>query len=149
MFASTFVAYGPGHATAEAAQAGFWANYGLMIVSGVLAIVGIAAAYLLYVQETWIPGLVKASAMPACRTLWNKYYVDELYEAGVVKPARNAGRVCVGLDDYLIDGLVWLATAVPRGIGYALRTFQSGVLQGYGLSMVTGIAVIVLVVFWI
>ena len=86
--------------------------------------------------------------MPAHRTLWNKYYVDELYEAGVVKPARNVGRVCVGLDDYLIDGLVWLATAIPRGIGYVLRTFQSGVLQSYGLSMVTGIAVIVLVVFW-
>ena len=57
--------------------------------------------------------------------------------------------MCVGLDDYLIDGLVWLATAVPRGIGYLLRTLQAGVLQGYGLSMVTGIAVIVLVVLWI
>ena len=103
---------------------------------------------MLYISQTWIPGLLKASAPRGYRTLWNKYYVDELYDASVVEPAKQTGRACVGLDDYLIDGLIWLVTAIPRGIAYALRPLQSGMLQGYGLTMVAGIAIIVALVFW-
>jgi NADH-quinone oxidoreductase subunit L len=154
VFASTFVAHNPmrahvaEHVAAGAAHVSFWAHYGLMILSGTLAIVGILTAYLVYVKETWIAGLVKALWPRSYDTLWNKYYVDELYEASVVEPARQTAHVCVGLDDYLIDGLIWLVTAIPRGFGYLLRTFQSGMLQGYGLSMAAGIALIVLLVFW-
>ncbi|MGB2984876.1 MAG: NADH-quinone oxidoreductase subunit L, partial [Phycisphaerae bacterium] len=151
VFEHTFVANNPAHAVEHAAaagHAGFWAQYGLMIISGALSIVGILAAYAVYVRQTWIPGLVKASAPRSYQTLWNKYYVDELYDASVIEPARQTGKVCVGLDDYLIDGLIWFVTAIPRGLGYLLRVFQSGLLQGYGLSMVAGVAVIVLLVFW-
>ncbi len=145
VFTDTFAKNNPVHAVEHA---GFWAHYGLMIISGALAIVGILTAYVLYVQQTWIPGLIKASVPRSHRTLWNKYYVDEIYKAGLIEPARRTGRVCVGLDDYLIDGLVWLATASPRGFGLMLRPLQSGLLQGYALSMVAGIAIIVVLVFW-
>jgi NADH-quinone oxidoreductase subunit L len=152
VFEHTFVANNPAHwaahGAAEAGHAGFWSHYWLLFVSGGLAIVGIFAAYLVYVKETWIAGLLKATAPRSHRTLWNKYYVDEFYDASVVEPARQTGKVCVGLDDYLIDGLIWLVTAVVRGVGYLLRALQSGVLQGYGLSMVAGVALIVLLVFW-
>ena len=152
VFENTFAAASPAHAVAHgvaaAAHAGFWTEYGLMIISGGLAIVGILTAYILYVQQDWLPGLIRASAPRSYRTLWNKYYVDEAYDAGVVEPARQTAHVCVGLDDYLIDGLLWLVTAIVRGIGHLLRPFQSGMLQGYALSMVAGIAIIVLLVFW-
>ena len=145
VFTDTFAKNNPVHVVEHA---GFWAHYGLMIISGALAIVGILTAYVLYVQQTWLPGLIKASVPRSHRTLWNKYYVDEIYDAGLIEPARRTGRVCVGLDDYLIDGLVWVATAIPRGIGLLLRPLQSGLLQGYALSMVAGIAIIVVLVFW-
>ena len=145
VFADTFARYNPIHIVEHA---GFWAHYGLMIVSGALAIVGILAAYLLYVREPWIPGLLKASAPRGYRTLWNKYYVDELYDGAIVKPAQRGGRFCVGLDDYGVDGLIWVVTAIPRAVAYLLRTAQSGLLQGYALSMVAGIAIIVLLVLW-
>ncbi|UCC29025.1 MAG: NADH-quinone oxidoreductase subunit L [Phycisphaerales bacterium] len=152
VFEHTFVAASPAraaaHGVAATAHAGFWAEYGLMIISGGLAIVGILTAYILYVQQNWLPGLIRASAPRSYRALWNKYYVDEVYDAGVVEPARQTAHVCVGLDDYLIDGLLWLVTAIVRGIGHLLRPFQSGMLQGYALSMVAGIAIIVLLVFW-
>jgi NADH:ubiquinone oxidoreductase subunit 5 (subunit L)/multisubunit Na+/H+ antiporter MnhA subunit len=80
--------------------------------------------------------------------LWNKYRVDELYDLGLVEPAWQSGRVCVGLDDYLIDGLVWFVTAVPRGLALLLRGLQSGAMQSYALSMVAGMVIIVLWVFW-
>ncbi|MBI4718770.1 MAG: NADH-quinone oxidoreductase subunit L [Planctomycetes bacterium] len=150
VFAGTFVARNPAHAHgAHAAVAsGFWAHYGLMVVSGGLAIVGILAAYLIFVAEPWLAGLARATWPRAHRTLWNKYYVDELYAGGIVGPARTTGRVCVGLDDYLIDGLLWLITAVPQGLAFALRGFQGGAMQSYAVTMVAGAAVIVLAVFW-
>jgi NADH-quinone oxidoreductase subunit L len=151
VFQHTFVANNPAHhvaahGAATAEHLSFWAQYGLMIISGTIAIIGILAAYVLYVQEDWIPGLIKASAPRGYKTLWNKYYVDELYDVGVVEPSRQTGRVCVGLDDYLIDGILWLITAIPRGLGYLVQTLQSGMLQGYALTMVAGIAIIVLLV---
>ena len=147
VFAETFAAAHGGEVALEAAHAavgGFGAKYGLMFFSGAISIVGILAAYILYVRMPWVPSLVRASASGAYRTLWNKYYVDELYSAGVVEPARQTGRVCVGLDDYLIDGLLWLITVIPRAIGYLLRTLQSGLLQGYALTMIAGAALILL-----
>ena len=147
VFEHTFAAHQQ-VAHAVTAEPSFWAEYGLMVVSGAIAILAIALAYVLYVPQRWIPALVKATAVRTHRTLWNKYYVDELYDAGLISPARRLGRVCVGLDDYLIDGLVWLATAIPRGLGYSARVLQSGFLQGYGVSMVAGIAIIMLFVFW-
>ncbi|RME40065.1 MAG: NADH-quinone oxidoreductase subunit L, partial [Planctomycetota bacterium] len=90
---------------------------------------------------------LKATAPRLYRALWNKWYVDEAYQAGIVEPARSAGRACVGIDDYVVDGLVWLVTAVPRALGYTVRTLQSGFMQGYALTMVTGIAILVLFTF--
>ena len=48
----------------------------------------------------------------------------------------------MGLDDYFVDGVLWVMTAIPRGLGYLLRGFQTGMLQTYGLCMVLGAAVI-------
>ncbi len=140
VFASTF---GSGGAAHEAHGVG---GYGLMVVSGAISIVALAVAYVIYVQQLWFAGLVRATAVRTYRTLWNKYYVDEVYERGLVEPARGTGRLCVGADDYVVDGLVWTIAAVPRGLGYLLRVFQSGLLQGYALTMVAGAAIIVLFV---
>ncbi len=146
VFAHTFVAAAGHEAAGE--HPGFWADYGLMIFSGALAIVGIVAAYVIYVRQPWVAPLVRVSLPRGHKTLWNKYYVDEVYSAGIVEPARTAGKICVGLDDYLIDGLIWFVTAVPRGLAYMLRGLQNGLMQGYGLSMVVGLTIIVLFVFW-
>jgi NADH-quinone oxidoreductase subunit L len=138
-----------GHA-AEGAHAGteggFLAQYGLMVLSGGISILAIGLAYVFYVRMPWVPALVRATATGAHRTLWKKYYVDEAYNAAFVQPSWFAGKVAVGLDDYLIDGLLWVITAVPKAFGYLMRTAQSGLLQGYGLTMVAGAAVIVLLV---
>ncbi len=133
------------HPHAEAVP-GFWAAYGLMILSGALAIVAMALAYLLYARWTWLPGLL-AEIVPAVRrVLYNKYFVDEGYDAAVVRPLRQGGRLCFGLDEYVVDGLVFLVTAVPRVLGYMMRGLQSGSMQGYGLTMAVGLAVIVVLV---
>jgi len=141
VFAATFTA---AHSTKAAAHATSWNEYGLMVVSGGLTIAAIVAAYVVYVRQPWISGLIKASAMGVYRLLWGKYHVDELYDLSIVRPTRQVGRICVGIDDYLVDSLLWVVTAFPRGIAYLLRVMQSGLLQGYALSMVAGVVVLLL-----
>jgi NADH-quinone oxidoreductase subunit L len=141
VFASTF-AYA--RSTTAGAHTSFWSEYGLMVLSGGLSIAAIVAAYVAYVRQPWIPGLVKASAMGVYRLLWGKYHVDELYDLSVVRPVGQTGRICVGVDDYFVDGLIWVITAIPRGIAYLLRGMQSGLLQSYALSMVAGVVLLLL-----
>jgi len=135
------------HHAAEAA--GFWASYGLLFLSGGLAIVAIIAAYVLYVLAPWVPPILADLWPAAYRTLYNKYYVDEGYDAAVVRPLRGGGRLCFGIDEYVVDGIIWLVTAVPRGLGYLGRVFQGGALQGYALTMVGGLAVVLLLVLFL
>ena len=137
---------------AEAAGHGEHAEGGghlLMYLSALLAIGGILAAYVLYVRRPWIPGLVRIAFPEQHRVVFNKYYVDEGYDKAIVQPLRQGGRFCFGLDEYLIDGIIWVVTAVPRTLAFGLRTFQHGALQGYGLSMAGGLAIIVLLVLWL
>ena len=68
--------------------------------------------------------------------------MDELYQAWIVEPLRRIGRFCFALDEYFIDGIVWLVTAVPRLLALILSTLQRGALQGYGASMAAGLALI-------
>jgi len=140
VFSTTFAAHG--HGAHGAGELGFWAKYWLMFVSGGAAILAILVAYILYLKQPWIPDTMKSSLRAGHKTLLNKYYVDEVYDATVVKPLRSGGKVCVGLDDYLVDGLIWIVTAIPRAIAYILQTLQQGALQSYALTMAVGLVII-------
>ncbi len=146
VFAETFAA-ASGLAAETSGHVSFWSHYGLMILSGALAILGMMVAYAFYARAPWIPDLIRGTFPETHRVLQNKYYFDELYQDGVVEPARRTGKVCVGLDDYLIDGLLWCVAAVPKGAALLLRTFQSGLVQGYALSMTIGLVIILMAVF--
>ena len=50
-------------------------------------------------------------------------------------------------DRLVVDGLVNLAGVLPRAVGSVIRPWQSGRLHGYALGMVTGIGVLLLVVW--
>lgn len=141
VFEHTFSAAGTvGHISA--AHVGFWAAHGLEIASIALTLSALLAAYVCFVRQPWIPALARTTFTRLYAALWNKWYVDEAYAAAIAEPTRATGRLCVALDDYVVDGLIWVVTAIPRGFGYLCRVVQSGMLQGYALSIVAGIAVI-------
>lgn len=129
-----------------AESSGVWAalvqNW-MMYLSALIAILGILVAYVFYVRRPWIPQLFRSTFPEAYRVLWNKYFVDEAYDAAVVKPLRRTGVACYRIDEFFIDGIIWVITAIPRLIGFACRALQRGALQGYGLSMAAGLAIIV------
>ena len=116
------------------------------VASGIIAVGGILVAAVMYIWSPGIPEKIKSSAWPVFKLLNNKYYVDELYDAIIVSPLKNLGKALYAFDQYVIDGLVWLVTAIPRFIGFMMRSYQQGSLQGYGVMMVTVLGILLLVV---
>jgi NADH-quinone oxidoreductase subunit L len=101
--------------------------------------------------------------------IYNKYYVDEIYNTFVVNPVKRFAQYCFSFDLSIIDGIVngagwitrlaaWLshkfdiyivdgavnslATLVDFNSGF-WRRIQTGFLQNYALVFVIGLAVIV------
>ena len=84
------------------------------------------------------------------RLLQNKWYVDELYDAVVVKPLLALGQVLGTVVEK--SGIDKLVNGVGKGIQYSsrqLRLLQSGNVGGYVLMMVIGIILIIRLVFYL
>jgi NADH-quinone oxidoreductase subunit L len=83
-------------------------------------------------------------------TLLNKYYVDELYAAAIVRPliwiSTNVfwKTVDVGVIDGAVNGVAEGLTAVGDGV----RHTQSGNTRSYAVWVVIGAIVIIAVVFF-
>ena len=80
------------------------------------------------------------------RVLTNKYYVDELYDAMIVRPLRVVGGIFYQVDRLVIDSLVMALGFLPRALGLAIQPSQRGALQGYGIGMAIGLVSIVVLV---
>jgi NADH-quinone oxidoreductase subunit L len=120
-------------------------------ISGVVGVIGIALAWLLHYQGRTKAGECKMDAIarrfgPIPRWAENKWYVDELYHAIFVKPLRIFSHVFHWVDKLLVDGIVNVFGFLPRVFAWIIRPSQSGVLQGYAVSMAGGLAIILLVV---
>ncbi len=104
--------------------------------------VGIFAAWYLYLKRPMIAMGLALMAGPVHRLLYRKYYIDELYDIIFVRPLRKLGEFCYALDRYVINGILWIVAAVPRLIGFFLKGWQTGAMQGYAMGMVVGLVVI-------
>ena len=119
-----------------------------LLVGGAVAIAGILVAYLFHLQDRSRAERLAADMPGVTRTLEAKYWVDEIYQAGIVEPLRSLGRAFFIIDRFVVDGLVWTISFVPMLSGFALKlTTQRGYLQGYAAVMLLGIAVILMVIF--
>ncbi len=113
----------------------------LMATSFAIAVIGILVARRIYIQRPGSADKIAGSMKGAYKLLWNKWYVDNIYEMFVVVPTQVISRtflhrfVDVGMIDGTINGSGRLTAAVARG----LRLLQSGVAQNYAMVFVAGI----------
>ncbi len=133
-----------GHAGAHAAEhAG---GHTLMYASSGIAVFGVLSSAYLYLKRPTIPWAIAAASGSLYRLIYNKYYVDEIYDAIFVQPLRRIGRFCFGTDRNFINAILYILGNVPRAIGFVLRSGQQGAMQGYALGMVVGIVVLLWIV---
>jgi NADH-quinone oxidoreductase subunit L len=120
----------------------------IMIVSGFIALLGIGLAYMFHLRDRQRAERLAAGMAPLTRALEAKYWVDEIYQNGIVEPLRAAGRGFFWIDRVIVDGIVSAFGWAPQILGSSLRlTMQRGYLQGYAAAMLFGIAVILLIIF--
>jgi NADH-quinone oxidoreductase subunit L len=98
---------------------------------------GIYGAYLKYAKAGVPSG--EESASPSYRLFLNKYYIDELYDALVVRPFTACSRFCAQIiDPWLIDGAVNGVAAIARGLSWISRGLQTGNVQHYVAGFLLG-----------
>ncbi len=119
-----------------------------MGISAVISILGIYCAFLMHLRERPAADRLAARFPAITRLLEAKYCVDEIYQNAIVEPLRMLGQAFFTIDQYVVDGIVWMISFVPQLSGFALKlTTQRGYLQGYAATMLLGIAVILLIIF--
>jgi NADH-quinone oxidoreductase subunit L len=78
------------------------------------------------------------------KLVFNKYYVDELYEILFINSLKNLGTgLWKGFDEFVIDGAINGTAYLIGWISGRLRKIETGVVQNYAFSMIIGGVVLV------
>ena len=113
-----------------------------LIIGAVIGLAGITIAYRIWVVQAGSSARLQARFAGLHRFLLNKWYFDELIDAGVVRPAqwlgRFAGTVLEG--GVMAGGVTGGTTGVVRGLSAGVRRLQTGFLRYYAAAMLVGIS---------
>jgi len=160
------------HGTAAEATGGLshttveWLLIGLAVA---IAGTGILVAYRMYMARPGTAARVAGGLGPIYRMVRNLYWVDELYDAVLLRPfyavsrafhwfdariidgaVNGARHVTLGLsflsnfqDQWIVDGAVNMLGWVTRGGHRILSRLQTGMVQTYAAVMVFGVFVLI------
>jgi NADH-quinone oxidoreductase subunit L len=119
-------------------------------VAVLIATTGLGIAFWLYLRQPGKLEQLARSMRGLCNTLLNKYYVDEIYDALIVKPLLWISRNVLWqtVDVRAIDGTVNGVAEGALGVGDGVRHTQSGNTRSYAVWVVIGALVIIAIIFW-
>ena len=119
----------------------------LMVFSVAVALAGIGLATVMYMKDPSLPGKFTAKFSTLHRAVFNKWYVDEIYDTLFVNTTKKLGIFCWrGFDVKVVDGIVNGVAKLVGALSSVLRYTQSGLFQNYALTMVLG-TVVMLAIF--
>lgn len=145
-----------------------------IIISLLVAGLGIGLGFLFYVKDPRLPDLWAQRLRPLYNASYNKYWVDEFFGWAVTRRVMDAARAVFTFDSKVVDGLVngsaWLTRLSSRITGGTdkyfvdglvntiaafivklmsplFRAAQTGFAQNYALVMVLGLAIAVVIFF--
>ena len=107
-----------------------------------MSALGLFLAYTFYISKPALPAQLSTALGALYRASLNKFYVDEIYDAVIVRPlvAFSDKVLFRGVDAGLIDGVLVNGTAntVRALAAGGLKYLHSGFAQFYFLTMVVG-----------
>lgn len=163
-----FISSGGAHHLAEGVGPDYW----VMGLSSLVAFAGIGTAYLFYMLNIRIlPQAVRNKFSLLYRVVYNKYYIDELYEFLFIKPCgRLAGfmsqfdstvvdgavngsakavvllsKIKNWIDYTVVDGLVNLTARTVEFFSMILRQVHTGYIQTYLLIAAFGLVIMIFI----
>jgi len=112
---------------------------------------GIFLSWYMYMARTELPGKIADAVQPLYNASLNKYYVDEIYDATIIKPIVKTSDFFLWriFDVWIIDGTVnGVANLFKNIIGEGLRRMQSGVVNSYVAYFLLGVLLILGYMLW-
>ncbi len=111
--------------------------------SGVLALLagsavglgGFGLAWVMYRDKAWEPA---RQLSPFHQLLMDKWRVDELYDALIVRPTASLAQVAGNIDKIVVDGLTKVTAYFVQGAGWLFTRLQNGAVHAYGAAMAFG-----------
>jgi NADH-quinone oxidoreductase subunit L len=103
----------------------------LAVVDAVVALAGLGIGFRVWSQRTNNPALEPV-------VLQQSYYIDEIYDTAIGRPAEGIARLTAVFDSKVIDGAVNGMARLARGAGGGLRKIQTGFVRQYALGIVIG-----------
>jgi len=120
-----------------------------MFISVLISVGGILLARYLYLKRMNIVAKLTQTFSGVYKLLYNKYYVDEIYDTIVVKPIKWGSEKLLWrfFDVKIIDGIVNGSARVTSTISSVIRFIQNGVVQFYAVVFLIGILIILWIIF--
>ncbi|MFZ5449880.1 MAG: NADH-quinone oxidoreductase subunit L [Thermodesulfobacteriota bacterium] len=120
-----------------------WFEITMMIFSMAVAAAGIFLAYKMYIKQPEMPEKVVEKIPVVYDLVYNKYYVDEIYDATVVEPIKNGSDfLWHGVDEKVVDGAVNGSATTVGWLSSHLRKLETGFVQNYALAILIGVVLI-------
>jgi len=117
-------------------------DWALVLGAVAVAALGIASALRLLKPEALVPARLAPPETGFGRLLWKKWYVDEIYDAVVVRPVMWFSREVLWkvVDARLVDGFLVNGTAAAsRALGWVGSRLQTGEVGFYVVLFVIGV----------
>jgi NADH-quinone oxidoreductase subunit L len=115
-------------------------EYALMAVATLSAVVSIFVAYTRYVKSNVVPSTENTPLKPLHKLVYNKYYIDEVYDFLITRPLNGISNFFGKIfDKQVIDGGVNLVGTAFSESSNLLKYIQTGNIGFYLLAMVIGI----------
>jgi NADH-quinone oxidoreductase subunit L len=120
----------------------------MMMVSMGIAFAGILLAWIMYIKNPALPEKLASRFAGLYQLIYNKYFVDEAYDAVIVEPIKN-GSVFLWriFDNRVIDGAVNGAADLIQWVSRGVRKLETGMVQEYALGIVGGVVVVFYIIF--
>ncbi|MBP2242987.1 NADH-quinone oxidoreductase subunit L [Cytobacillus eiseniae] len=115
----------------------------IMIVATIVSLLGIFLAWLIYSKRSLARDWLGASTL--YNVLYNKYYIDELYEVTILKVTKGISVLLRFIETFLVEGIVKGVAGAVSGLGHVGSKFQNGQIQRYGTVAFIGVAILIVV----
>lgn len=137
--------HGPVAEAGVEAHIGLGTEWGLIVLSSIIAILGMAIGWRVYGRQALAFDGKLSKRLGGLYRVWQgKYFVDEFYDRTFVRLVNDGSERVLGpFDKYVVDGLVNAVGYMTRGAGLALRYLQNGVVQTYAAAIVVGVLLVI------
>lgn len=121
-------------------------EYILMAIAVVGGLVGIGIAYAKYIKQNTVPS-EDTEITGLSKVLYNKYYVDEIYDSLFVAPVNSLSKFFRDYVETGIASLVFGLGKITSELSYQGKRFQNGSVGLYLFAFVLGMCAIISFLF--